>query len=81
MDSMNFSIVAAVLLSGLLILGATEPSEAVCNLMCVQGVYMRCQNYEGNLPTCACKCKPDDGHGCVVYASNGTALEHCHRPC
>ncbi|OEL31176.1 hypothetical protein BAE44_0007808 [Dichanthelium oligosanthes] len=75
---MNFPLVAAVLLSGLLILGATEPTEAVCTVMCVQGVYMTCKNIEGNLTNkCTCQCKPAHGHGCVVYSANGTALERC----
>ncbi|CAN6292397.1 unnamed protein product [Urochloa humidicola] len=77
MASMNFSLVAAVLLSGLLILGTTEPTEAVCTVMCVQGVYMTCQNYKGNLTQCACHCQPPNGHGCVVYSANGTALQRC----
>ncbi|KAG2546117.1 hypothetical protein PVAP13_9KG030511 [Panicum virgatum] len=78
MGSMSFSLVAAVLLSGLVILGSTtERTEAVCTVMCVQGVYMTCRNYEGNLTQCACHCKPDDGHGCVVYSANGTALQRC----
>ncbi|KAK3146184.1 hypothetical protein QOZ80_3BG0262750 [Eleusine coracana subsp. coracana] len=49
--SMNFSLAAAVLLSGLLILGAVQATEAVVacppSIMCAQGSYVTCANMPG----------------------------------
>lgn len=58
-------------------LGATDHTEPVCTAMCIQGVYMTCQNYKGNLTKCACRCMPTQGRGCVVYYANGTVLQSC----
>ncbi|KAJ1293731.1 hypothetical protein BS78_01G091400 [Paspalum vaginatum] len=74
MRASNFSI-AAILLSGLLILGAVvEPNEAVCNLACARGAHITCRNYPGEqLYGCACKCAPPDGKRCVVHLGDGLA--------
>ncbi|GJM96511.1 hypothetical protein PR202_ga13351 [Eleusine coracana subsp. coracana] len=79
MASMNFSLAVAVLLYGvvILILGTTEPSEAVCTFFCVQGTYITCRNYAGNLTGCACQCAPANGKDCVVHSDNGTTLQRC----
>ncbi|OEL31174.1 hypothetical protein BAE44_0007806 [Dichanthelium oligosanthes] len=71
MGSINFSLAAAVLLSGLLILGTmTDPTEAsVCSTMaCAQGTYMTCANTPGQyFPGCSCQCAPTLCTGCAVY--------------
>ncbi|TVU45233.1 hypothetical protein EJB05_04709, partial [Eragrostis curvula] len=81
MASTTFSLAVAVLLSGLLILGTTEPSEAVCTYVCVQGTYITCKNKDGDLTGCACQCAPANGRGCLVHSANGTTapliLERC----
>ncbi|KAG0547728.1 hypothetical protein BDA96_01G105200 [Sorghum bicolor] len=73
MVSFNLSMAAVVLLSGLVILGAVEPSEAVCNVDCVRGTYITCKNYPAQqLYGCACKCAPADGKRCVVHLGGGS---------
>ncbi|CAL4944217.1 unnamed protein product [Urochloa decumbens] len=67
MASTNFSLAAAVLISGFLILGmAAEASEAVCTLMRAQGTYITCANSPGqklHRPGCA---------GCTVHLTGGS---------
>ncbi|PAN45181.1 hypothetical protein PAHAL_9G099700 [Panicum hallii] len=75
MASINFSLAAAVLLFGLLILGmAVESSEAVCTLMRAQGTYITCANIPGqNFTGCACgQCAPPGCAGCVVHLAGGS---------
>ncbi|PUZ37165.1 hypothetical protein GQ55_9G096800 [Panicum hallii var. hallii] len=75
MASINFSLAAAVLLFGLLILGmAVESSEAVCTLMRAQGTYITCANIPGqNFTGCACgQCAPQGCAGCVVHLAGGS---------
>ncbi|GJN23420.1 hypothetical protein PR202_gb11068 [Eleusine coracana subsp. coracana] len=63
--------------SGMVILGTTKPSEAVCTFFCVQGTYITCRNYAGNLTGCACQCAPANGQDCIVHSGNGTTLQRC----
>ncbi|CAL4927160.1 unnamed protein product [Urochloa decumbens] len=78
MASTNFSLAAAVLISGLLILGmSAEPSEAVCTLMCAQGTYITCASSPGqNFTGCSCggQCAPPGCAGCVVHLAGGSTL-------
>ncbi|KAG2546116.1 hypothetical protein PVAP13_9KG030354 [Panicum virgatum] len=79
MASINFSLAAAVLLSGLLILGtAIEPAEAlVCStIACAQGTYMTCANTPGKyFSGCSCQCAPTGCTGCAVYLADGSTLQ------
>uniref|UniRef100_A0A0D9VYM9 Uncharacterized protein n=1 Tax=Leersia perrieri TaxID=77586 RepID=A0A0D9VYM9_9ORYZ len=74
MASTKLSFTFVLLITGLVILGTVESSEAVCNLFCVQGTYITCRNRRGEkLYGCACKCAPPGGKHCVVHYADGSA--------
>nr|XP_034602153.1 uncharacterized protein LOC117862751 isoform X2 [Setaria viridis] len=80
MGSNNLSLTLVVaLFSGLLILGAVV-GEDECGFLCEDGTYVTCTNYPGQqFPGCSCECGPSDGHGCVVYGSDGSVATVCPR--
>ncbi|GJN23418.1 hypothetical protein PR202_gb11066 [Eleusine coracana subsp. coracana] len=87
--SMNFSLAAAVLLSGLLILGAVQATEAVVacppSIMCAQGSYVTCANTcPGSTSTgllIMSAVEPSDAAGvCSIMCAQGTYVTCANRP-
>ncbi|KAL5217806.1 hypothetical protein ABZP36_018490 [Zizania latifolia] len=73
MAFIKLSLTLVLLVSGLVMLGTIESSEAVCNLFCVRGTYITCGNRPGEqLYGCACRCAPPDGVDCVVHYADGS---------
>ncbi|XP_006650543.1 uncharacterized protein LOC102706267 [Oryza brachyantha] len=73
MASIKLSLTLALLISGLVMLGTVERSDAACNLLCVRGAYITCRNRPGEqLYGCACRCSPPGGRHCVVHLADGS---------
>nr|CAB3493331.1 unnamed protein product [Digitaria exilis] len=75
MASINLSLAATILLSGLVIMAAMGPGEATCTLSCAYGAYITCTNSPGkNFTGCACQyCAPPGCTGCVVRYDNSSS--------
>ncbi|KAF2941163.1 hypothetical protein DAI22_03g328000 [Oryza sativa Japonica Group] len=74
--SIKLSLTLVLLISGLVMLGKIESSEAAaaaCNMLCARGTYITCCNRPGEaLYGCACKCAPPGGKDCVVHYADGS---------
>uniref|UniRef100_A0A0E0KIN9 Uncharacterized protein n=1 Tax=Oryza punctata TaxID=4537 RepID=A0A0E0KIN9_ORYPU len=72
--SIKLSLALVLVISGLVMLGKIESSEAaVCNMLCARGTNITCCNRPGEtLYGCDCKCAPRGGKDCVVHYADGS---------
>lgn len=79
MASMKLSVAFVLLLSGLVVFGeigrtAAATSPATCDVKCIQGGHITCDNYPGQLDGCDCQCAPKNGVNCVLHLQRGPAF-------
>ncbi|TVU45204.1 hypothetical protein EJB05_04680 [Eragrostis curvula] len=76
MASMKLSFAfTLLLLSGLVVfgeIGVTAAAKA-CNVQCIQGGYITCDNYPEQQEGCACQCAPRNGRNCVLHLQSGSS--------
>ncbi|GJM96512.1 hypothetical protein PR202_ga13352 [Eleusine coracana subsp. coracana] len=66
------SLTCILLLSGLVVSGEIKGTTAACDVQCIQGGHITCDNYPGKeLEGCVCECAPKDGVNCVLHLEHG----------
>ncbi|TVU45231.1 hypothetical protein EJB05_04707, partial [Eragrostis curvula] len=73
------SLTCVLLLSGLVVLGEIGGTEAACDVQCIQGGHITCDNYPKQLEGCDCQCAPKDGKNCVLHLQHGPPF-NCPPP-
>jgi hypothetical protein len=54
-------------------IGRTTAATAPCEVRCIQGGHITCDNYLGKqLDGCACECAPKNGVNCVLHLDSGS---------